>query len=316
MSWKPTATRDSLEARARLITRARRFFAERGVLEVETPILSSAAVSDPQLESLSTRIKGLRQNFYLQTSPEYAMKRLLASGSGDIYQICKVFRDGERGAWHNPEFTMLEWYRVGFDERMLMREIEELLQTLLPGTYAAERLTYGEAMEEYAGIDAFAASAEDLKAAVQRHEINYHGQLERDALLDLLMGFVVGPKLGLERPTFVCDYPASQAALARLKPGPPEVAARFELYLAGVELANGFHELGDAREQRARFDQDVRTRARRAQARAPIDENLLAALHAGLPDCAGVALGIDRLIAVALKLPRLAQVLSFTIDNA
>ncbi|HEY2684982.1 MAG TPA: EF-P lysine aminoacylase EpmA [Steroidobacteraceae bacterium] len=316
MNWKPTATRDALEARARLLTRARRFFAERGILEVETPVLSSAAVSDPQLESLSTRIKGLRQNFYLQTSPEYAMKRLLASGSGDIFQICKVFRDGERGTWHNPEFTMLEWYRVGFDERALMREIEELLQTLLPGTYAAERLSYADAMQFYAGVDPFVASADELKAAVEKNEINYHGQLERDALLDLLMGFVVGPKLGLERPTFICDYPASQAALARLKPGSPEVAARFELYLGGVELANGFHELGDAREQRARFDQDVRTRARRAQARAPIDENLLAALGSGLPDCAGVALGVDRLIAVAFKATRLSQVMSFTIDNA
>jgi lysyl-tRNA synthetase class 2 len=316
MNWKPTATRDALEARARLLTRARRFFAERGILEVETPVLSSAAVSDPQLESLSTRIKGLRQNFYLQTSPEYAMKRLLASGSGDIFQICKVFRDGERGTWHNPEFTMLEWYRVGFDERALMREIEELLQTLLPGTYAAERLSYADAMQFYAGVDPFVASADELKAAVEKNEINYHGQLERDALLDLLMGFVVGPKLGLERPTFICDYPSSQAALARLKPGSPEVAARFELYLGGVELANGFHELGDAREQRARFDQDVRTRARRAQARAPIDENLLAALGSGLPDCAGVALGVDRLIAVAFKATRLSQVMSFTIDNA
>jgi lysyl-tRNA synthetase class 2 len=316
VNWRPTAALADLRRRAAMLRSARAFFEERGVLEVETPILSAAAVSDPQIESLATRIAGLPGRRYLCPSPEYAMKRLLAAGSGDIYQICKVFRDGERGTWHNPEFTMLEWYRVGFDERMLMREIEELLQTLLPGTYAAERLSYADAMQFYAGVDPFVASADELKAAVEKNEINYHGQLERDALLDLLMGFVVGPKLGLERPTFICDYPASQAALARLKPGSPEVAARFELYLGGVELANGFHELGDAREQRARFDQDVRTRARRAQARAPIDENLLAALGSGLPDCAGVALGVDRLIAVAFKATRLSQVMSFTIDNA
>jgi elongation factor P--(R)-beta-lysine ligase len=319
MSWLPTATRETLLRRAAMLAGVRAFFAARRVLEVETPILSAAAVSDPQLESLATRIAGLPGEFYLQTSPEYSMKRLLAAGSGDIYQICKVFRDEQRGRWHNPEFTMIEWYRLGFDDAALMDEVEALVGSLLKPQRTlppAERLNYSTALERHAGVDAYQSSDADLAAAAQRHGIVCDARLDRDARLDLLMGLVVGPRLGRDRPCFICDYPASQAALARIRPGLPAVAARFELYLDGVELANGFHELQDAAEQRARFSRDLNTRRERDQRQRPIDEHLLAALAHGMPDCAGVALGFDRLVALALSADALGQAMAFTVDNA
>jgi lysyl-tRNA synthetase class 2 len=318
VSWRPTASLDALQRRAAMLAAAREFFANRGVLEVETPVLSAAAVSDPQIESLATQVAGMAARAYLCTSPEYAMKRLLAAGSGDIYQICKVFRDAERGRWHNPEFTLIEWYRLKFDDAALMTEVETLIGCLLAPRRleAAERLSYSAALQRHAGVDAHGASDGDLTEAARRHGIVCHAELDRDAKLDLLMGLVVGPRLGVERPCFICDYPASQAALARLKPGLPPVAARFELYLNGVELANGFHELVNAGEQRARFDQDLTLRRARGQVQPPVDEHLLAALAAGVPDCAGVALGFDRLVAVALGAPRLADAMAFTIDNA
>jgi elongation factor P--(R)-beta-lysine ligase len=300
-----------------MLAAAREFFAGRGVLEVETPVLSSAAVSDPQIESLATQVAGMAARAYLCTSPEYAMKRLLAAGSGDIYQICKVFRDGERGRWHNPEFTLIEWYRLGFDDAALMTEVEALIGCLLAPQLLepAERLSYSAALQRHAGVDAHGASDSDLAESARRHGIVCQAELDRDAKLDLLMGLIVGPRLGLERPCFICDYPVSQAALARLKPG-LRVAARFELYLHGVELANGFHELVNAGEQRARFTQDLALRRARGQAEPPLDEHLLEALAAGMPDCAGVALGFDRLVALALGAPRLADAMAFTIDNA
>ena len=302
-----------------MLKSARAFFEERGVLEVETPILSAAAVSDPQIESLATQIAGLPGRRYLCPSPEYAMKRLLAAGSGDIYQICKVFRDAERGRWHNPEFTMIEWYRVGLDDAALMDEVEALIGRLLAPFRvlgAAERLSYAAALQRHAGVDAFGASEDDLLAAARRHGIHCHAELDRDAKLDLLMGLIVGPRLGSGNPCFVCDYPASQAALARLKPGLPQVAARFELYLDGLELANGFHELVQPREQRARFIHDLALRSERGQVQTPLDENFLAALESGLPDCAGVALGFDRLAAIAIGADRLSDAMAFSIDNA
>ena len=304
--------------RAAMLAAAREFFATRGVLEVETPILSAAAVSDPQIESLTTEVAGLGR-FHLATSPEYAMKRLLAAGSGDIYQIARVFRDAERGRWHNPEFTLLEWYRLGFDDAALMGEVESLVGHLLAPhrrLEPAERLSYSAALERHAGVDAHSASDDDLTEAAIRHGIDCRADLDRNAKLDLLMGLVVGPRLGLGRACFICDYPVSQAALARLKPGLPPVAARFELYLDGVELANGFHELTNAGEQRARFMQDLTVRRARGLQQPPLDEHLLAALAAGLPDCAGVAMGFDRLVAIALGAPQLADAMAFTIGNA
>jgi lysyl-tRNA synthetase class 2 len=319
MSWRPSASLEALKRRAGMLSSARDFFAQRGVLEVETPILSAGAVSDPQLESLATRIAGLAGEFYLQTSPEYAMKRLLAAGSGDIYQICKVFRDAERGRWHNPEFSMIEWYRLGFDDAALMDEVEALVAKLLRPQRqleSAERLSYSAALERYAGVDAHQSSEAQLTAAAQAHGIVCDAHLDRDAKLDLLMALIVGPQLGLGRPCFICDYPASQAALARVKPGLPAVAARFELYLDGVELANGFHELQDAAEQRRRFNNDQKLRGERGLPQRPLDERLLTALEAGLPECAGVALGFDRLVALALRADALADAIAFPIDIA
>jgi elongation factor P--(R)-beta-lysine ligase len=317
--WRPTATLAALRRRADLLARTREFFAARGVLEVETPLLSAAGVSDPHIESLVTQVAGMRGRVFLSTSPEFPMKRLLAAGSGDIYQLCKAFRDAERGRWHNPEFTLLEWYRAGFDDAAMMAEVEHLVTGLLAPERelpAAEHLTYGEALQRHAGVDAHTASERDLTRAATGHGIACKAGLGRDAMLDLLMGFVVGPRLGRERPCFVRDYPASQASLARLKPGLPPVAARFELYLDGIELANGFHELADAGEQRGRFAQDLAVRRERGQSQPPMDERLLAALGAGIPDCSGVALGFDRVVAIALEATRLSQAMAFSTDNA
>ena len=330
MTWRPTATQAALVRRADMLQMTRTFFRDRRVLEVETPLLSAAAVSDPQIESLSTLVAGAGRKF-LCPSPEYAMKRLLAAGSGDIYQISKAFRDAERGRWHNPEFTLIEWYRVGFDDAELMDEVETLVRTLLAPARElgpAEHLSYAAALERHAGVDAFSASEQQLREAALRHGIVCAAELDRDARLDLLMSLVVGPRLGSERPCFICDYPASQAALARLRPprtlqgAPPAaavtapVAARFELYVDGLELANGFHELAEPAEQRSRFNQDLQLRGVRGQIQPPLDESFLTALEAGMPDCAGVALGFDRLVAIALGAPQLADAMAFTIDNA
>jgi elongation factor P--(R)-beta-lysine ligase len=319
IDWRPTATLPALRLRAELLARVRDFFAKRGVLEVETPILSAAAVSDPQIDSLATQVAGRPGPFYLGTSPEYAMKRLLAAGSGDIYQVSRVFRDGEQGRWHNPEFTLLEWYRLGFDDSSLMSEVEALVAALLsPGRplSPAERLPYREALRRHAGVDPFEAGDAELDRAAAAQGVDCRADLDRDAKLDLLMGLVVGPRLGIGQPCFVHDYPATQAALARLKPGVPAVAARFELYLDGIELANGFHELADAGEQRRRFELDLETRRVRNRRRPPLDERFLGALDSGLPDCAGVALGFDRLVAIALGASGLAQAMAFPIDSA
>jgi lysyl-tRNA synthetase class 2 len=318
-SWRPTAAHAALRRRAAMLARVREFFAARGVLEVDTPILSAAGVTDPQIESLVTRVGGMAGRFFLSTSPEFPMKRLLAAGSGDIYQVCKVFRDAERGRWHNPEFTLLEWYRLDFDDAALMTEVEVLIRELLaPGRSLepAERLTYAQALERYAGVDPHAAADDELERAAARLGIACETRLDRDAKLDLLMALAVGPKLGRERPCFICDYPASQASLARLKPGVPRVAARFELYLDGIELANGFHELSNADEQRERFTRDLAVRRARAQPLPPVDERLLAALAAGIPNCAGVALGFDRLVALALGATQLSQAMAFSIENS
>ena len=302
-----------------MLAQLREFFAARRVLEVETPILSVGAVSDPQIESLATQVTGLDGPSFMSTSPEFPMKRLLAAGSGDIYQVCKVFRDGEQGRWHNPEFTMVEWYRIGFDDAALMTEVEGLAGALLAPERIlppAERLTYAEALRRHAGVDAHTDDEAALERAAAAHGVHCRAELDRDARLDLLMGLVAGPKLGRDRPCFICDYPASQASLARLKPGLPAVAARFEFYIDGIELANGFHELANAAEQRVRFRRDLAVRGLRGQRLPPLDERLLAALQDGLPDCAGVALGFDRLVALALGADRLSAAMAFAIANA
>jgi lysyl-tRNA synthetase class 2 len=251
------------------------------------------------------------------------MKRLLAAGSGSIYQICKVFRDGEAGRLHNPEFTMLEWYRVGFDHHRLMDETGELVRQLLApylSLEAPERLSYREAFQRHAGLDPHTAAAGDFATSAKAHKIGVPPELltQNDLAVwrDLLLTHVVEPMLGQGRLTFIYDYPAAQASLARIQPGDPPVAARFELYLNGIELANGFHELADADEQRTRFERQLHTRAVSGQPLVPMDERLLAALAQGLPDCAGVALGFDRLVMLAAGLRTIEDVIAFPIDRA
>ncbi len=325
--WQPAATLEVLKLRARLLERIRAFFAERGVWEVETPVLSTAAVTDPMLASLATRYTGPRfprgQTFYLHTSPEFPMKRLLAAGSGSIYQICKVFRDGEAGRLHNPEFTLVEWYRTGFDHHRLMDETDELVMRLLAPTMsldAPERLSYREAFRRHAGLDPHTASAGDFATVAKARQISIPrglaSQNDLSVWRDLLLTHAVEPMLGQGRLTFIYDYPASQASLARIQPGDPPVAARFELYLNGIELANGFHELADADEQRARFERQLHARVAGGQPVVPMDERLLAALAQGLPDCAGVALGVDRLVMLAAGKTSLQDVLAFPVDRA
>ncbi|RMH22290.1 MAG: EF-P lysine aminoacylase GenX [Acidobacteria bacterium] len=312
--WRPAASLENLRRRAALIARIRLFFAARGVLEVETPLLAAAAVTDLHLASFELDAGGERR--YLQTSPEFAMKRLLAAGSGPIYQLGKAFRDGEVGRLHNPEFTLLEWYRPGFDHHALMDEVDAFLGEIL-GLPPAERIPYGELFERHLGIDPHRAGAAELRRCVRRRDLDVEGLAEeRDPWLDVLLSHVLEPRLGRGRPTFVYDYPASQAALARLRDGDPPVAERFEVYVEGIELANGYHELVDAAEQRRRFAADLARRRERGLPAVAMDERLLAALDHGLPPCAGVALGVDRLALLATGGDALADVVAFPFDRA
>ncbi len=313
--WRPAASLDALRERARILGEIRRFFQRRGVLEVETPLLSAATVPDLHLDSLRCQTSSLPGPLYLQTSPEYAMKRLLAAGSGPIFQITKAFRDGETGGRHNPEFTLLEWYRPGFDHHALMDEMDELLTEIL-GVPAADRLTYEGAFLTHAGVDPHRASPEELRRRALELGLSDLEDLDRDGWLDLLLSHVVEPKLGRERPTFLHDFPESQAALAKVRPGDPPLAERFEVFVEGVELANGFHELTDATEQRRRFERDRAARREAGRHVPPLDERFLAALEAGLPPTAGVALGVDRLVMLVLGATEIAEVLAFPVGRA
>lgn len=311
MSLERGATIETLRFRAAMLARIRAFFAARGVLEVDTPALSPAAPTDPALESIAADVARLGGARYLHTSPEFAMKRLLADGIGDIYQVCRVFRDGEIGRWHQPEFTMLEWYRLGFDDVRLMDEVEALVRDAASGDasgWPARRITYREAFEDALGVDPL-ERADDVDARLRERGIDVPPGLDTDGVLDLAFAAVVMPALPRKTWIFIHDYPASQAALARLKPGTP-VAARFELFAEGIELANGWAELTDPVEQRRRFDADQAVRRRRGLPLRPIDDAFLAALERGLPECAGVALGFDRLVAVAAGLPTISATLA------
>lgn len=320
----PAVTPDMLRLRAGLLQRIRAFFSDRGVLEVETPVLSRAATTDPALNSFSTQYRGPGfagdTTFYLHTSPEYPMKRLLAAGSGSIYQVAKVFRDGEAGRLHNPEFTMVEWYRTGFDHLDLMDEVEKLLVSVLAGQLDVARVdhwTYRELFSEVVGIDPFSTPLDGIRRRItEAHAVDTAGMPdERDAWLDLAMTHLVEPRLGSGL-VFVRDYPQSQASLARVRATSPPVASRFEVYLDGVELANGFHELADAGQQRRRFEKENLLREKRGLPSVPVDENLLAAMALGLPDCAGVALGFDRLAMLAAGAGSIRDVMPFPVDSA
>jgi elongation factor P--(R)-beta-lysine ligase len=320
--WRPTASLAALRHRATALATTREFFRTRGVLEVETPAMVNAPVTDVNLGSVRVDLPGREAHpLFLHTSPEYAMKRLLAAGSGDIYQICRVYRGAERGRQHNPEFTMLEWYRLGFSLEGLMHEVADLVRELLGAnapTMPPEFLSYREAALRYAGFDPLEADIRELQRAALELGLDaaQAGAAGRDELLDLIVGAKVGPLLGHSTLTFLHRYPASQAALARLDPSDPRVALRFELYHRGVELANGYHELTNAAEQRARFAADQATRTARGLPTAALDRHMLAALDAGLPDCAGVALGFDRVLMLAINATKIDDVLAFPVERA
>ncbi|MCS6946879.1 MAG: EF-P lysine aminoacylase EpmA [Steroidobacteraceae bacterium] len=318
--WRPTADLAALRARAELLRRVRDFMHHRGVLEVETPALIAAPATDPQLHSAEVRLPGIDRPLFLHTSPEYAMKRLLAAGSGDIYQICKVFRGAEHSRVHNAEFTLLEWYRVGWSIERFLDEIAALLRHALAPRAVPEpaQLRYRDALLQYAQVDieradrdtlAAVAAAAGLDAATAR-------QADRDTLLDALLALRVAPALDSERPVFLTHFPASQAALARRDPDDARYALRFELYWQGVELANGYDELTDAAELATRFAADQSLRTSRGLPRYPLDERLLGALRSGLPPCCGVALGLDRLLLVARGAQSLTECIAFPLERA
>ncbi len=321
-AWRPGASVETLRRRARMLAEIRVFFAERAVLEVETPVLSVAGMTAPALASFQARGPDGRRGGYLHTSPEFPMKRLLAAGSGSIYQICHVFRAGEQGRHHNPEFTLVEWYRVGFDHHDLMREVDDLLGLLFPAeqlSRPAEVISYQAAFQWILGLDALETPVARLADAARRAGVAPpHGLGEdRDGWLDLLLSHLVQPRLGRDGLSFVHSFPASQAALARLETADGRVARRFEVYLEGVELANGFHELGDAAEQRRRFQAELAARARLGLPAIPVDDRFLAALEEGaLPPCAGVALGFDRAVMLATGADSIDQVMSFSAERA
>jgi lysyl-tRNA synthetase class 2 len=324
--WIPSATLDNIELRARLLAQIRTFFAARAVLEVDTPVLSSAANAEPHLESFTTRYRnpGLcnDQALYLQTSPELPMKRLLAAGSGSIYQIAKVFRNGESGRYHNPEFTLLEWYRIGFDHHRLMDEVVELVTALLGQealSESVERLSYGDVFQHYLGLDPHQASVAELSACARSQDLHPPVGMPLDdpnPWLDLLLTHCIEPHLGYQRLTFIYDYPTAQAALAKIRPGSPPIAERFELYVHGVELANGFHELTDADEQHRRLLANNRSRIALKRPPLPLDTRFLEALKKGLPECAGVALGLDRLLMIMAGRSKLQDVIAFPLERA
>ncbi|WP_455208467.1 EF-P lysine aminoacylase EpmA [Kaarinaea lacus] len=322
-SWRPCASFDVLRLRAKVYQAIREFFGQRDVLEVDTPSLSIATTPDPNIHSFDTLFLGcgeaVQRRMYLITSPEFHMKRLLAAGSGSIYQICHVFRQSELGSQHNPEFTLLEWYRVGMDYHALMAEIAELVSLLLNRELAEpEYLTYQDAFLRYAGIDPLNATLDELQQLAQQagFTLPCTGQDDRDVYLDYLMSVDIQPRLGKGRLTFIYEYPASQCALARIAPHNNQVAERFELFIDGKELANGFHELADAKQQLDRFQSEQRQRAQRGIAPTTIDQNLIAALSAGFPDCSGVALGLDRLIQFMCDKNSLNDVLAFPFNHA
>lgn len=297
----------------------RAFFAARGVMEVDTPLLSATTTTDRHLDSFETRYNGpgerSGQRLYLQTSPEFAMKRLLAAGCGSIYQLGKAFRNGEAGQWHNPEFTLLEWYRTGFGYVELMDEVEALAHALLP-LPPAQRVTYREIFLRHGKIDPFTATPAALAAECAVFGIAGNDNEDRDFWLDMLMTHRVQPALRGGPPVFVHSFPASQAMLARLDPHDPSAAERFEFYIDGIEIANGYGELADADQVRQRLAAERQRRAGHGQPLLDVDPRLLAALAHGLPDCAGVAVGVDRLLMVALKAVRIDDVIAFPLNRA
>ena len=305
-----------------MLQNIRAFFSERKVLEIETPILATTAITDPHLESLKTECTN--QSLYLHTSPEFFMKRFLAAYNEDIFQICKVFRDDEYGVNHNPEFAMLEWYRIGFDHHRLLDEIEQLFLFLVTqldveiSSPDVVRVTYQQAFQQTLNIDPLVATSQDLKQCCDDFNIEIPlgmNESDKDMWLDWLMTQAVAPSFSKNGFTFLYDYPASQAALAKLNDDDARVAHRFEVFFGKLELANGFNELTDADQQAARFEAENQLREQRGQEKMPLDKSLLAALKHGMPACAGVAVGLDRLLMVLLAKQNIKDVLTFSFEN-
>lgn len=320
--WQSGADREVLQQRAELLSTIRDFFSQRNVLEVETPVLSRATTPDPALESFRTRYygPGLPEDtpLYLHTSPELFMKRLLAGGSGSIYQLARSFRNNEAGSRHNPEFTLLEWYRVDFSYHDLMDEVEALLKACCSPTLymPVRRITYRALFEEYASLDPFSADISALKSCLidHGHTISVADSEPHRSWLDLVLTHVIEPQIQ-QGTFFVFDYPADQAALAQVRPGSPAVAERFELYVNGIELANGFQELTDAAEQRQRFEAENRSRREAGLEPVALDDLFLQALASGLPVCAGVALGLDRLVMLLTGRQQIDAVMAFSVSR-
>ena len=324
--WQPSASLIALKQRAELLKGIRHYFNSQGVMEVETPMLSSAATVDIFIDSFQVEYKpaggSAAQVCYLHTSPEFAMKRLLAAGSGDIYSLGRVFRNGEAGGRHNPEFTMLEYYRVGMGQQELMDDTTSLLGSV-SNFREVGRISYRKVFLQYLGINPHSATTDELLNIIHQRIDGHLGGLDRSDCLDLLFSSLIEPHLGKDASLelagiYVYDYPASMSALARVhtnKEG-EQVAARFELFINGVELANGYHELKDAREQKVRFIKEQEKRQAQGYPVYPYDQNLVAALEYGFPDCAGVAIGVDRLLMLMLDKANIADVIAFDFYRA
>ncbi len=330
--WHPHADNNLIKLRAEVFAKVRQFMSERNIMEVETPVLSHATVtefhlnsfcstySSPQLNTPEQNIpekntpkKNTDKTLYLQTSPEYSMKRLLASGTGAIYQISKVFRNEEQGKYHNPEFTMLEWYQPGYDHHQLMAELGSFLSLFAMND--CEKISYGEVFARQTGLDPHTCDTDALMRLAEEYGLSSSSE-ERSVLLDFIFSHKISATLGNTKPQFVYDYPACQSALAKLSDKSPKVAERFELFINGIEIANGFHELTDADEQLGRFEEDLALRKKAMRTDIPIDHLFLDALKHGLPSCAGIAVGIDRLLMAMTGIDDIREVLTFPIDRA
>ena len=324
-AWQPGCSVAMLQLRARMLANIRIFFANKAVLEVETPLLGHRIGTDPQLAFFSTDycLPPLQQQLFLQTSPEFAMKRLLAAGSGSIYQICKAFRNGESGRFHNPEFTLLEWYRVGFTLTQLMDEIEELIQSLFMAEQIelsnVQRYSYQAIFQQYTGLNPLIFSYQEYCAYALNHDFPEAVALcEHDHALwlDFLFSHCVQPRLRNDALYMVSGYPACQSSLARINADNPLITDRVELFIDGVELGNGFYELTDAIEQNQRFTNEIAQRQQKNLPEVLKDDRLIAALETGLPECSGIAIGLDRLLMLLSKTASIDEVLSFSIHRA
>lgn len=324
MAWQPSCSLELLRLRAEMLQKIRQFFAERNVLEVETPILGNAIGTDPNLDFFTTNYHWLpkHQTLFLQTSPEFAMKRLLAAGSGSIYQICKAFRNGESGRYHNPEFTLLEWYRVGYTLAQLMGEVDSLISSLFNGNKAlnaSQRISYQALFRQETGLDALVFCYDDFVAYAKNN-----GLMDAIALcghnhglwLDFIFSHEIQPNMAQNTLCLVYGYPACLPSLARFNADNPLTVDRVEVFLNGIELGNGYYELSDAKEQARRFDQEIAIRKAENKAAVVRDERLLAALTAGLPDCSGIAIGLDRILMLLSNNQTIEDVLAFSISRA